>query len=85
MLALKYLALAHDWGAYFLTHYEEYLTSEFFEYFIWSNFGENIWGVFWQFAWWGLVIMYFVFWPITFPLTLVFGGGIIILLLILGW
>ena len=81
---VKYLALAHDWGAYFLTHYEEYLTSEFFTRFVWETFGENFGTAILQLFWWGLVILYFIFWPITFPITLVFGGAILLFVLIMS-
>lgn len=87
MFAVKYLALAHDWGAYFIYHYEEYLTSDFFSDIVWMS--GNLWETFLNVAgtilWWGLVILYFVFWPITFPFTLVFGGGIALIIYLFFW
>ena len=74
LFVIKYLAMAHDWGAYFLSHYEEYLTSEFFTEFVWNRLVGNFLHVFVPLLWWGVVIMYFVFWPITFPITIVLGG-----------
>ena len=35
MYLLKWGAMAHDWGAYFLYHYEEYLISDFFTNYVW--------------------------------------------------
>ena len=81
MLVLKWFAMAFDWGAYFLYHYEEYLTSDFFTEVVlegFGNVGETLWTIFWWVFFGGL---YFLFWPITFPLT---GAAVIAVLLFIA-
>jgi hypothetical protein len=85
-----------EWAAYFLAHYDEYLLSDFFIIFVWTdyvafwqgvldfdygNFIGNVINFFWNVF---VVLFWFgvylFFWPITFPLTAAFGPFVIFVL-----
>ena len=68
----------HEWAAYFLFHYEEFLLSEFYAAYVMDQVD--------SIGYWVLGIgIYLFFWPITFPLTamipiVLFGFGFIAVL-----
>ena len=77
----------YEWAAYFVSHYEEYLLSDYFVNYVWA-FGDGgsisldeIWRNLEGWVYFGI---YLFFWPITFPVTIAVVGVILVVLLLYG-